>query len=378
MYSAKRAAVCVGAVLLLCWLAVRVVPVLAGVAPVKAAPVKAAPAGAIPASATPAKASKVADRAQLRKALAKLPYKIVFESYRGKSWDIYAMNANGSGEVDLTKNPRTDEMYPHASPDGTKICFVVDEGKGRSRTRSVYMMNADGKGIRLVARNGRQPCWSPDGRSIAYTKAEYRRFTTSSYGTKGLYAYDVASRRSRPHSNDALVHISYLCWAPGGDWIFATVHGGMGYTHADLAIRTRGNQIFEFERIRGCRVDVTADGKKILWNMDDQTIVAADLDLSSVPPKVGQPRVVVSCPRDHKMYHGDWSPSGRYIAFSYGPGGSQHVGEMARGWNICVADASKENVWVTLTSRGVSNKEPDWMIVGQAGGEVGDKAGGKR
>src|SRR5512146_3191148 len=74
--------------------------------------------------------------------LKEIPYRIIHETYRetnGKlNWELYTMNADGSDPVNLTNTPDVDEMYPHVTPDGTKICYVVDEGQGRSRVRSVY------------------------------------------------------------------------------------------------------------------------------------------------------------------------------------------------------------------------------------------------
>ena len=79
------------------------------------------------------------DRNELRKTpyprtelkLEEIPFKIVYETYRktnGKeNWELYLINADGSNPVNLTKTPDVDELYPHASPDGSKICFVVDE-----------------------------------------------------------------------------------------------------------------------------------------------------------------------------------------------------------------------------------------------------------
>jgi len=317
------------------------------------------------ASPTPANADEIkAKREKLRNALKKLPHKIVFESYRQKDWDLYAMNADGSGKVNLTKNPKVDELYPHGSPDGKAICFVADEGRGRSRVRNVYVMAADGTGRSLVARNARQPCWGPKSRRILYTKGEYNRFTYSSYGTKGLFIYDLAKRKHHEHANRSIRHVCYLCWSPGGAWIFGTVAGGMGYARADLAIEAAGKSVYAVDRIWGCRMDVRPDGKKILWNMDDQSIYTADLDLSSKPPKISNPRAVVSCDWSEKVYHGDWSPCGKYIAFSHGSSdASQHVGELALGWDICVGDASDTNVWVPLSTGGLSSKEPDWIKV---------------
>jgi Tol biopolymer transport system component len=319
-------------------------------------PVRAAPAG----DGDPHKAS----RDKLRAVLKGLPHKIVFETFRDNNWELYAMDADGSNKVNLTKNPKAHELYPHASPDGTKICFVADEGKDRSKVRSVYVMNTDGTERTLVARNARQPCWGPNGRRIAYTRGEYERFTTSSYGTRGLFVYNLATRRHEQHANRSILHVCYLCWSPKGKWVFATVSGGMGYGHANLAIEAAGKRVDPIRRAWGCRIDVRPDGKKIAWNLDDQTIAVADVDLTSSPPKVSSLDIVLYCDWPEKVYHADWSPCGRYLAFSRGPAeGSQHVGESARNWQICVADASQENVWIPLTSDGVSNKEPDWVSV---------------
>lgn len=300
-------------------------------------------------------------QAKLRAALKKLPWRIVYESYRDGDWDLHVVAADGSGGANLTKNPAAHELFPHASPDGTKVCFVVDKGAGREKVRSVCWMNADGTGRTVIADHAREPCWGPDGRTVLYARDEYTRFTYNSYGTKGLSFYDVATGRHRPHANAALLHLCYLCWSPKGRWIFATVHGGMGFRHGDVAIEAGGKGVFRLKAIGGCRIDVSRDGTKVLWNASDRAIVAGDLDLSAAPPKVTNVRTVVRCDKDHKVYHGDFSPDGRHVAFSFGPNGSQHVGIVARGWRICVADAAKENVYVPVTREGVSNKEPDWL-----------------
>ena len=95
----------------------------------------------------------------------------------------------------------------------------------------------------------------------------------------------------------------------------------------------------------------------------------ADLDLSGPQPKVVNPRDVVTSVNPIHIYHIDWSPDSRYVAFSRGPtrkmGGlgiaPEVVGVKAEGWNICVADAAKTNRWVQITADGKSNKEPDWI-----------------
>jgi len=307
-------------------------------------------------------AAMAARRKRLRAELKELPHRIVYESRRGRDWELMVMDADGSDPSNLTGNPDADELYPHASPDGRRIAFVGDEGSGRSALRSVYCMNADGTGRRLIAAGARHPCWGPEGRRIAYTPNEYRRFTTLSYATRHIEVYDLASDERRRHPNRRIHHLYALTWSPRGKWFLATVHGGMGYRHGDLAIEAEGTRVFRLKGVTGCRPDVRPDGRKLLWNLDDQTIAVADLDLTATPPTVSNGRKVVTCAKTHKVYHGDWSPDGKYIAFSHGPAeGSQAVGAMARGWHICVADARARNICVKLTTDGVSNKEPDWL-----------------
>src|SRR5215469_1297156 len=105
---------------------------------------------------------------ELRAELANYRHKIVYETNRDGNWELYLCNADGSHPVNLTRTPDVDELYPKPSPDGTRICFVADEGKGDARVRNIYYMNTDGTRRIKVAINGREPCWNPDGTHIAY------------------------------------------------------------------------------------------------------------------------------------------------------------------------------------------------------------------
>ena len=303
---------------------------------------------------------------ELRARLKKLPFRIVYESYRGKDWELFLMNADGSAGANLTNTPDADDMYPHASPDGEQICFVVDQGRGPEKSRSVYAIGADGKGRRLIARDARQPCWSPDGRKIAYLPAEFKRFTLKDFATKGVVILDVKTGKGARHPNAKLHHLYNLCWSPTGGWFTATVHGGMGHKHANLAFEAGGTKVFKLPGVNGCRPDISPDGKKISWNPSDHAISIGDLQLGASGPKVTNIRNLVTCAKTHEVYHSDWSPDGKYVAFSYGPKGGEQVGAMAKGWHIAVADAAADNVWVTVTKDGLSNKEADWVALAAA------------
>src|SRR2546425_3331127 len=62
--------------------------------------------------------------------------KIVFETERDDNWEVYVMNADGSGQTNLTNNPAFD-AEPSWSPDGTKIAFT----SSRDDASEVYVMN---------------------------------------------------------------------------------------------------------------------------------------------------------------------------------------------------------------------------------------------
>jgi Tol biopolymer transport system component len=100
--------------------------------------------------------------------------KIAFQSNRDGQGEVYAMNANGSGEVNLTKYPDSD-FLPSWSPDGKKIAFLrtVSEDQPDSPIH-LFVMNPDGSGVLdLTGTLGLVPSgivvWSPDASTIAFT-----------------------------------------------------------------------------------------------------------------------------------------------------------------------------------------------------------------
>jgi len=305
-------------------------------------------------------------RAELK--LEEIPFKIIYETYRqtdGKrNWELFLMNADGSNPVNLTNTPDLDEMYPHVSPDGTKISFVVDEGTGRDKVRSVYYMNINGTQRIKVAENARQPCWSFDSKSIAYLKSEYERYSTKEYATSELLIYDLETHLHRQHPNKELHHIYAICWSPDGKWFVSAVEGGMGYSDTIIAFEYDGTRVFDLAKwgVKGCRPDFSLDGKKMVWGETDWNLCMGDFVVVSNEPQVLNIRELVRCRRRDKVYHVDLSPDGKYIAFSYGPfRGRQQVGGRAPGWDICVGDMSGK--WVKVTTDGNHNKEPEWVPI---------------
>jgi Tol biopolymer transport system component len=102
----------------------------------------------------------------------------------GGNYEIFVMNADGSGVTQLTDAPG-DDGWPAWSPDGSRIVFsslredcafttsencmeLGDVGE----FHTLHVMDADGSGQhRITEVFGQFPVWSPDGEYIAFTPA---------------------------------------------------------------------------------------------------------------------------------------------------------------------------------------------------------------
>jgi len=70
------------------------------------------------------------------------------------------MNTDGSAQTNISNSPDSGEWFPAWSPDGSKIAFISD----RDGDFEIYIMNAAGSGqIRLTRSQGDDvfPAWVP-------------------------------------------------------------------------------------------------------------------------------------------------------------------------------------------------------------------------
>ena len=72
---------------------------------------------------------------------------------RDGNFEIYVMNADGSGQMRLTNSPGWD-VGPSWSPSGTQIVFESD----RDGDVRVYVMDADGTNVRRLTN---EESWCP-------------------------------------------------------------------------------------------------------------------------------------------------------------------------------------------------------------------------
>ena len=88
--------------------------------------------------------------------------------------DLYVADASGSNLKQLTKT-RDGESSPTWSPDGTKICYALDDARG------LFIISSSGGAPRKLRTDGAgrptEPDWSPDGKTIIFTSQSGSHFS---------------------------------------------------------------------------------------------------------------------------------------------------------------------------------------------------------
>ena len=251
--------------------------------------------------------------------------RIAFASDRDGNWDIYVMNADGSGVTQLTHNS-ANEASPAWSPDGSRIAFHSDQGGNGD----IYVMNADGSGVTRLTDHPAQdwvPAWSPDGRHIAFI----------SWGDRdpGIYVMDADGSNVTPRltseTNDW--DFGVPAWSPDGRRIVFSAFSPMSGSFDIYMMEANGSNLTQItDHPRGQDIDVawSPDGRKIAFSSTwtgNGDIYVVNADGSGVTRLTDYP---------YQEFYPAWSPDGRRIAFvSDLSGGGQAIYVMnADGSNV--------------------------------------------
>lgn len=135
--------------------------------------------------------------------------RLAFASNRDDNWNIYLAAPDGSDPVRLTADAATD-IQPAFSSDRRRIAFYSERDPA-----GIYVMNADGSGVRHVYTVGSLPLgaehlsWAPDDRRIVF------QGPASSGGGFAVHVLDVG----RGTATRVRINARSPAWSPDGNWI---------------------------------------------------------------------------------------------------------------------------------------------------------------
>ena len=271
---------------------------------------------------------------------------LAFVSNRGGHYNIYVGLISGGSLVQVTNDANLKDR-PAWSPDGTAIAFARLNHSG---IWDIWEVPALGGTPRRLILNAIDPAWSPDGHFLAYENAaddtvwvsgisgenahqvvatmggEWRdteprfspdghqiAFCRRSNGPYGeLDLADLASGKVRELTHDSALVLS-PAWSPNGRFIyFASSRGG---TMNVWKIAATGGAPEQITAGQGddAQLDVSSDGKKIVFSTWRVNTNIAQLDLAARPGQQSAKLLTTDPGRNQEAPV--YSPDGKHLAY---------------------------------------------------------------
>ncbi|MDA7949978.1 MAG: hypothetical protein MPJ24_00690 [Pirellulaceae bacterium] len=234
--------------------------------------------------------------------------KIAFYSERNGQGDIYLMNADGTGEKQLT-NTSADEGYPTWSPDGKELLFDTNQ----DGNYEIYLMNIDGTNIRRLTNhpgNDVSATFSPDGKTIAFMSNRVLDRTMQ------IFLMDADGSRQRRFSHGGTFWFPQ--YSPDGSTIICHVHRDVHL----LPVEGKEKKRLTTDPQNGMYPSWTPDGKEVVfmsWRSGETRIYKMNVD--------GSEQKEIPIPLKGELIDPRVSPDGKSILFVHVPLGMNKEGK---------------------------------------------------
>jgi serine/threonine protein kinase len=139
---------------------------------------------------------------------------IAYQSNCGGNYDIWVVDVGTGSVAQLTDTPGVDEREPDWSPDGFQIVYRTStQGSDRNSDGELWVMNGDGSSPRRLDNMvimGRSPRWSPNGDRILFMSERSGRWQ--------IYVYDPGLGTTT-RLTDCGTNCRWPCWSPDGRYV---------------------------------------------------------------------------------------------------------------------------------------------------------------
>lgn len=201
--------------------------------------------------------------------------KVAFMSKRRGAWEIFTMNADGSGQTPITTAKAGEwDQRPSWSPDGTRIYFshvTPEPGSPFYYHGEIYSVKPNGGGLNKVTNFADASLWdptmSPDGKKILVT-----RLTTNSWGDAHLFTINPDGTGLTQLANSDLGE-GQGKWSPDGSKIAFIVNNGSTKTRELATMNADGTGQKVILALAGEQDDPS-------WSPDGSRIVFTDFGVN--------------------------------------------------------------------------------------------------
>ena len=229
-------------------------------------------------------------------------------------YDLWAVDPAGGVAVNLTNAPGVDTGAAW-SPDGKRIAFASN----RDDNYNIYVMNADGTGVKRLtggSLSSLTPLWSPDGRWIAFARgAEIH-----------MMRPDGSSKRMVYRSHSGWMPISLGDWSPDGRTLLFDLEGSENsYDIWSLDVAARRASRLIATPVSEYGPDFSPNGRNIAFTRE--TMCARLMSITGlcvfdvfVSDRQGRATENITDTANISEETPSWSPDGTQIAFTGDPG----------------------------------------------------------
>ena len=242
----------------------------------------------------------------------------VLAFHQPQSWihppSLFVINSDGTNLKLLTKGG----CNPDWSPDSKWLVFsggeiVLVTGKGyKLKEENIYKIEIDGKNLQLLAKDGHNPKWSPDGKRIAFIRETYIK--EKSYNERKICFVGSDSRDEKVLISTK--EVKKFFWLSERKIVFQTE---TSYIQVIDISNSTVQKILPIKRERGegSLLSCSPDGKKIIFFLREKVDGKNGCSIWIMGADGKDPKRIIFIISDLSFarYH-CWSPDGKWLAIA--------------------------------------------------------------